>query len=121
MKGFELALWPNEYKEPGSFQPDARGHISIPVSVLKELSIAFQQKEITVETDTRNNLEYVKLSASAWKNDPSENAKRPVIKAEIRNFSEEKEAAAKKAARAASGPSAPAAAADSGNGWNIPF
>ena len=119
MKGFEMALWPNQYKEPGSFQPDARGHISIPVSVLKELSIAYQQKELTVETDTRNDLEYVKLSASAWKNDPSENAKRPVIKAEIRSFAEEKEAAAKKAARDAGNSAAPAE--DAAGGWNIPF
>ena len=118
MKGFEMALWPNQYKEPGSFQPDARGHISIPVSVLKELSIAYQQKELTVETDTRNNLEYVKLTASAWKNDPSENAKRPVIKAEFRSFAEEKEAAAKKAARDAGNGPAPA---EESAGWNIPF
>ena len=124
-----MALWPNEYKTPGSFEPDARGFISIPISVLKELSIAYQKKEITLENDTRNNVECVKLGASAWKNDPSDGKRRPVIKAEIRNFSEEQKAlqdaaerkAQKDAAAGIHSGASTAPAAEAATGWDIPF
>lgn len=118
MKAFKFAIWPNTYKTPGSKQPDAKGHISIPIDVLKELSVAYQKGELATETDTRNgDMEVVKLQASAWRNDPEGN--RPVISAEIRSWGEEKEAAAKKAERDAKDNGA--STSDDSTGWNIPF
>lgn len=140
MKGFEMALWPNENKEPGSSQPDATGFIAIPIEVLRDLSLAYQQRQLPVENDTRNNLEIVKLGASAWKNDPNNGKRQPVIKAQIRNLAEQKEAIERQAAyRArqdggfaapAPAPAAPApsaapapapAAAPAASGWDMPF
>jgi len=122
MKGFEMALWPNDNKEPGGTQPDATGFITIPISVLKELSIAYQQKQLPVENDTRNNLEVVKLGASAWKNDPNNGKRQPVIKAVIRNFEEQKESAARKAQYEAERNGASTApATETASGWDIPF
>jgi hypothetical protein len=113
MKGFDLALWPNKYKQPESRQPDARGTLSIPISVLRDLSQAYQAKELPTEMDERNNVEVVKLDASAWKNAPEGN--KPVIKCEIRDWTEQKEEIARKAAKADGAGAEPAAA-----GW-APF
>ena len=51
MKGFDLALWPNQYKTEGSRQPDARGSLSIPITVLRDLSQAYQAKELPTVMD----------------------------------------------------------------------
>ena len=109
-----MALWPNQYKEPGSSQPDARGALSIPLSVVKELAMAYQAKELPTETDTRNDVEIVKLDVAAWKNDPGENPKRPVIKAEVKSWPEMKERQAARDAKKAESSS-------SSGGWGIDF
>ena len=110
MKGFDLALWPNQYKEAGSRQPDAKGHLAIPISVLRDLAQAYQAKELPTVMDERNNCEVVKLVAAAWKNAPEGN--KPVIKVEIDSWTEAKEREAKKAARADGASSAESASAE---------
>lgn len=118
VKAFQFAIWPNSYKQAGSNQPDATGHVAIPIDVLKELSIAYQKGELATERDTRNgDVEVVKLKASAWRNDPEGN--RPVISAEISSWSEQKEAAAKRAERDAKGNGA--STSDDSTGWSVPF
>lgn len=115
MKTFNLAIWPNTYKKPGSDQPDATGHLQIPIEVLKELSIAYQQNELpTVKVDGQ---EIVKLSASAWRNAPGGN--QPVIKAQIRSWTEEQEHQARRAEYKAKKDGA--ATADDSTGWGVPF
>lgn len=114
MKGFDLALWPNQYKTEGSRQPDARGSLSIPISVLRDLAQAYQAKELPTAMDERNNCEVVKLDASAWRNDPEGN--KPVIKCEVRSWEEQKAEIARKAAKADGASSAESASA----GW-APF
>ena len=108
MKGFDLALWPNKYKTEGSRQPDARGSLSIPITVLRDLAQAYQAKELPTEMDERNNCEVVKLDASAWKNAPEGN--KPVIKCEIRDWEEQKAEIARKAAKADGSGAEPASA-----------
>ena len=115
MRGFDLALWPNERKQPGSKQPDARGTLAIPISVIRELSMAYQAKELPTEQDERNDCEIVKLDCSAWKNAPEGN--RPVIKAEVRSWTEQQAEYARRAA--AKDGAAPAAAVET-PGW-APF
>ena len=120
MKGFDLALWPNKYKTPGSRQPDARGAVSIPVSVLKDLSIAYQKGELSTETDTRNgDIEIVKLDASAWRNEPEGN--KPVIKCEIQSWEEMKQRQAEREAKAAGAAAGGSGGDDAATGWSIPF
>lgn len=115
MKGFQFAIWPNKYKKEGSRQPDARGHVAFPISVLKELSQAYQKGELPVEADERNGgIEVVKLEASAWRNDPDGN--KPVISAEIKSWSEMAARAAEKAAKDAG-----ATNSDDADSWNVPF
>ena len=100
MKGFDLALWKNTYKQPGTRQPDAKGSLSIPISVLRELVNAYQNKTLPTERDERNNgQEIIKIPASAWLNN-SDNEKAPKIKAEVRGWQEHLDIEAKKAAQA---------------------
>lgn len=114
MKGFDIALWPNDRKEPGSRQPDATGSISIPISVLRELSQAYQAKELPTTHDTRNDQEVIKLDVSAWRNAPVEGKRTPVIKAEVRSWSEQKERLEAMKPKSET-PS------DAGEAWNLPF
>lgn len=116
MKGFDVALWRNTYKQEGSRQPDLRGSISIPISVLRELSTAYQAKELTTEQDDRNECEVVKLDVSAWKNDPEGN--RPLLKAEVKNWTEMKEQQARRDAKNAE--TAGASSGGGGSDW-MPF
>ena len=114
-----MALWPNQYKEPGSSQPDARGALSIPLSVVKELAMAYQAKELPTETDQRNgDIEIVKLDVAAWKNDPGDNPKRPVIKCEVKSWPEMKE---RQAARDAKNAASSGGGSDAATGWGIDF
>ena len=117
MKGFDVALWRNTYKQEGSRQPDLRGSISIPISVLRELSTAYQAKELTTEQDDRNECEVVKLDVSAWKNDPEGN--RPLLKAEVKNWTEMKEQQARRDAKNAA-ETAGASSGGGGSDW-MPF
>lgn len=114
MKSFTFAIWPNQYKQAGSQQPDATGNIQIPIEVLKELSVAYQKGELP--TSMVNETEVVKLGASAWRNAPDGN--QPVIKAQIRSWAEEQEAAAKRAERTAKDQGA---SNSDDTGWGVPF
>ena len=87
MKGFNVSLWRNDRKTKET-HPDATGSISIPISVIRDLSIAYQQRELPTEQDNYHKIEVVKLEASAWRNDPSKGG--PVMRCEIRNWEEMK-------------------------------
>ena len=118
MKGFDLSLWPNRYKEPESKQPDAKGTISFPISVLKELANAYQAKELKTEIDSYNgDIEIVKLDVAAWRNDPEGN--RPVIKGLVSNLAEMKESQARRDAKNAE--ASGGGSNDSTGGWGVPF
>ena len=78
---------------------------------------AYQAKELTTEQDDRNECEVVKLDVSAWKNDPEGN--RPLLKAEVKNWTEMKEQQARRDAKNAA-ETAGASSGGGGSDW-MPF
>ena len=103
MKSFRLSLFPNSYKTT-EMQPDARGSLQIPLSVINELYQGLSLGTITPKQGYADSENYVELKAAAWKSDGSLTAagkQRPAISIQIDSPAEQANYEASKAAREA--------------------
>lgn len=81
MKDFRLSLFPNTYKN-NEKQPDARGNLQIPLSVINDLYQGLSLGTIVPKAGYGDSETYVELRAAAWKSDGSLTAngkQRPAI------------------------------------------
>ena len=100
MKSFRLSLFPNSYKTT-EMQPDARGSLQIPLSVINELYQGLSLGTITPKQGYADGENFVELKAAAWKSDGSLTAagkQRPAISILIDSPSEQANYEATKAA-----------------------
>ena len=103
MKNFRLSLFPNSYKTT-EMQPDARGSLQIPLSVINELYQGLSLGTITPKQGYADGENFVELKAAAWKSDGSLTAagkQRPAISIQIDSPAEQANYDASKAAREA--------------------
>ena len=98
MKGFDLGLRKNDYKQPGSRSPDAKGKLKLPLKVCGEILRAHQNKTLKTVIDDYSGEEVVELGASAWQN-RGDNPKAPAISVKFNSYSEQLDLDAKAQAR----------------------
>ena len=98
MKGFDLGLRKNDFKQPGSKQPDAKGKLKLPLKVCGEILRAHQNKTLKTVIDTYSGEEVVELGASAWQN-RGDNPKAPAISVKFNSLSEQLDLDARAQAR----------------------
>ena len=98
MKGFDLGLRKNDFKQPGSRSPDAKGKLKLPVKVCGEILRAHQNKTLKTVIDDYSGEEVVELGASAWQN-RGDNPKVPAISVKFNSYSEQLDLDAKAQAR----------------------
>jgi len=120
LKQFRLGLFPNSYKQ-GANDPDAKGTLAIPLSVINELYQGISMGTIKPKQGYGEGAEQiVELGAAAWKGDGSLTAsgkQRPAISVVIDSPEESAQRAKARAEREAT-KAQPAAGAPSG--WGAP-
>jgi hypothetical protein len=100
MKSARLAVWPNQYKQPGDKKPDFTGTISLPAALVWELyQLLMSGTGFTVDQQTGEQIFQLKLSCWRGTGQPGTTGNAaPVLSGQITTPSEAAELAARQAA-----------------------
>ena len=98
-----IAVWANQYQQPGSSQPDGRGHIEISCTLVQELAAAMAQGQ-GMKQNVKGEWIF-QLDLSCWKGN-GQNPNAPIISGVASTLAETQQRAAAAAARKAQQPAA---------------